>query len=229
MNPSLALPRPAAWRLDLLIAAAAGLLLVAWDASALDLPTTRWFADAQGFPWREHWLTRDALHDGGRRLAWGALALLVLNAWRPWWPGLSRRRALHTLAITLACLLAVPALKQLSLTSCPWDLHEFGGAAHWVSHWAWLQHDGGPGRCFPSGHAVSAFAFFSGYFMLRDEHPRAARIWLAAVALAGAAFGWAQLARGAHYASHTMWSAWLCWTMCAVGTALAERFAPARA
>jgi len=32
----------------------------------------------------------------------------------------------------------------------------------------------------------------------------------------GALYGWAQLARGAHYVSHTLWSAWLCWVVCAL-------------
>jgi membrane-associated PAP2 superfamily phosphatase len=42
------------------------------------------------------------------------------------------------------------------------------------------------------------------------------------VCVAGALFGWAQLARGAHFASHTMWSAWLCWTLCAVAAPLLQ-------
>jgi membrane-associated PAP2 superfamily phosphatase len=27
----------------------------------------------------------------------------------------------------------------------------------------------------------------------------------------GSLFAWAQMARGAHYPSHSLWSAWLCW------------------
>ena len=47
----------------------------------------------------------------------------------------------------------IPLLKARSLTSCPWDLIEFGGKAQYVSHWLRGVTDGGPGRCFPSGHA----------------------------------------------------------------------------
>ena len=32
--------------------------------------------------------------------------------------------------------------------------------------------------------------------------------------LAGLALGLAQQMRGAHFMSHTLWSAWLCWTCC---------------
>ena len=40
--------------------------------------------------------------------------------------------------------------------------------------------------------------------------------WLAAVLVAGSLFGWAQLARGAHYPSHTLWTAWWCWVVCSL-------------
>jgi membrane-associated PAP2 superfamily phosphatase len=51
---------------------------------------------------------------------------------------------------------------------------------------------------------------------LRATSPTAARRWLAGVWLCGIAFGLAQLLRGAHYPSHTMWTAWLCWTLSAL-------------
>lgn len=204
----------ARWRTSDLAALALGLgLLLAWDASGLDLAAARWYGTAQGFPWREHWWTRDVLHGGGRVLAGLVLTALALNVLRPFTPGLDRRERLGWLLVTLTCLVAVPALKRGSLTSCPWDLGEFGGVALYVSHWQAGFADGGAGHCFPSGHAVAAFAFLSGCFVLRDAHPRAARAWLAGVVTAGLLFGWAQWARGAHFPSHTAWSAWACWAI----------------
>ena len=120
----------------------------------------------------------------------------------------------------LFCAVAVPALKRFSPTSCPWELAEFGGAARYLSHWHWRIADGGPGHCFPSGHAVAAFAFFGMYFLWRGHDRRRARAWLLGVLGAGVVFGAAQLVRGAHYPSHTFWSAWICWAICA-GTARA--------
>lgn len=90
-----------------------------------------------------------------------------------------------------------------------------------MSHWHFGLADGGPGHCFPSGHAVAAFAFFAMYFLWRGHDPRLARRWLAGVLAAGAVFGFAQLARGAHYPSHTLWSAWICWTICVAVSAWA--------
>ena len=34
---------------------------------------------------------------------------------------------------------------------------------------------------------------------------------LVAALPAGLLLGWAQQLRGAHYLSHTLWSAWICW------------------
>ena len=203
-----------AWRArDLAWTVALFGLLLAWDASAADLWLERLWSTPRGFPWRDHWLTARVLHDGGRVLAGVVLAALVVNIVRPWTPGVPRGRRIAWVVVTIAGFALMPLLKKTSLTSCPWDLAEFGGVAHWVSHWQWGQVDGGAGHCFPSGHASSAFAFLAGWFVLRDPHPRLARVWLVAVCVLGTLFGWAQMARGAHYASHTMWTAWICWAM----------------
>jgi membrane-associated PAP2 superfamily phosphatase len=154
------------------------LALLAWDASGADLWAARWFGGAQGFAARDSWWAATLLHDGGRVLAWGLLALQV--AWAIW-PGAARpdrpTRAVRVrwLGVMLLCLLLVPAIKRLSRTSCPWDLAVFGGAAQYLSHWRWGQPDGGAGHCFPSGHAVAAFAFLGLYFLWRDFNPARAR------------------------------------------------------
>ena len=105
----------------------------------------------------------------------------------------------------------VPLHKRISLTSCPWSLREFGGVAEYVSHWLPGVADGGPGGCFPSGHAVAAFGFFAVYFLWRGHRPALARAVLAAVLVTGALFALAQLACGVHSLSHVQWSAWLFW------------------
>ena len=112
----------------------------------------------------------------------------------------------------LLALAVVSVTKNLSTTSCPWDLAEFGGVARHVSHWAMGVLDGGGGRCFPAGHASAGFAFAGGYFALRRKAPAAARWWLAGSLLAGLVLGAAQQVRGAHFMSHTLWSGWICWT-----------------
>jgi membrane-associated PAP2 superfamily phosphatase len=186
-------------------------LLGLWELAALDLPVMRLFADGDGFPMRDRWLTRSFLHDGGRALTGLVLALLVWAAWRPGLAGPTRAERLWALAAILLCLLVVPAFKRWSITSCPWSLQEFGGTATYVSHWLRGVADGGPGRCFPSGHAVAAFAFLPQALVWRRHDRRRAVWWLGGIVVLGAVFAGAQTVRGAHYPSHSLWSACLCW------------------
>jgi membrane-associated PAP2 superfamily phosphatase len=186
---------------------------VTWDLAALDLPLARTMGGVDGFPLREAWPLAGLLHEGGRYGAWGFALALCFGVW---WPrgALARLELARRLqlALTPLVLVMVPAvLKALSPTSCPWDLQEFGGAAHFVSHWALGSGgDGGSGHCFPAGHAASGFAFLGGYFAFRDDAPAIARRWLAGALFAGFALGIAQQLRGAHFMSHTLWTAWLC-------------------
>ena len=210
------------WR-DLAIAGVALLLLLLWDLSGLDLAVARLFGSRSGFAARNfEWLSRIG-HDDARWLG-GALVLATLvNAVRPWTAWLTARQRWSWLVLMLAAAAMPALLKQASLTSCPWDLAEFGGAARYVSHWQFGLRDGGAGHCFPSGHASTAFALLSGWFVLRDAYPRAARRLLAAVLAAGLLLGLVQLARGAHYPSHTLWTGWLCWVLNALAAPWVNR------
>jgi membrane-associated PAP2 superfamily phosphatase len=206
-------------RRDLVLALAALVLLLAWDASGADLWVARRWGAPAGFPWRDAWLTRGLLHEGGRLLAGAVLIALGVDALRRPAAGPSRRARAGWLGVVVVSLLSVPLLKRVSATSCPWDLVEFGGHAQWVSHWAFGVLDGGPGHCFPSGHAVAAFAFFGVYFLWRDHDRARARWALAGVWVAGLLLGGAQVVRGAHYPSHVFWSAWVCWGIAAGASA----------
>ena len=192
---------------------------ILWDIGAGDLRMAHWFGDASGFRYRDHWLFSGVLHRGARGVAWALQFALVLAIW---WPvgvlrKLSRRDRVYMFVASMATLLATSGLKQWNTTSCPWELVDFGGTARYVSHWTWGVADGGEGNCFPAGHASAAFCFFSGYFALRKVAPRTASIWLATALLAGAVIGLAQQVRGAHFLSHTLWTAWLGWFVTLAG------------
>jgi membrane-associated PAP2 superfamily phosphatase len=206
--------------------------LFVFDAFGLDLPISRLFGSPTGFAWRDHWLVGGVLHADARWLAWALAIALLVNVWRPapFARGLSRAARAWWIAATLACVVLIPLLKQVSLTSCPWSLAEFGGSAGHVSHWAWGVADGGEGRCFPAGHATAAFCFLPGYFALRASAPRAARAWLLCVLGAGALLGGVQVLRGAHFVSHSLWTGWFCWALTLVSlqalTAFSRRSRP---
>jgi membrane-associated PAP2 superfamily phosphatase len=212
--------QPLGWTLLALAA------LLAWDATGLDLSLARLSGSASGFALRDHWFLVQVMHEGGKAMSWVLVVVLVLAI--RWPMGPLRELVGHEraqLALTaIASVLLVSLVKHGSRTSCPWDLEAFGGVARHVSHWAWGLYDGGPGRCFPAGHASAAFAFVGGYFPLRHRHPAAARAWLLASLAAGLALGLGQQLRGAHFMSHTLWTGWLCWaTGMAIDIAWARR------
>ena len=196
------------------------LAVVGWDASGWDLTLARWYGGADGFalqhdPWLSGWL-----HDGARKVGWVVLLTLTVAAALPErigsgplkrWAVLPRTERLTLVGTIWLCLIVVVLMKGLSRTSCPWDLQAFGGTAEWVSHWAWGFKDGGPGHCFPGGHASTAFAFLPLAWWLRGPAPRAARWVLIGVVGLGFVLGWVQQVRGAHFFSHNLWTAWLCW------------------
>ena len=221
-------PPRSCWRRDAAFTLAGLALLLAWDASGLDRAVAHAVGGgAQGFPWRDAWVTRSLLHDGGRWASALVLTGLVIGLLRRQGGGQGGATASPpvtwaALGMVLLNLLLVPGVKRSSSTSCPWDLAEFGGTARYVSHWDWGLSDGGVGRCFPAGHASAAFCFLPGYFWLRGQAPRAAGFWLAATLLAAFTIGLAQQVRGAHYFSHTLWTGWMCWVVTVVSYWLLE-------
>ncbi|MDO5693975.1 MAG: phosphatase PAP2 family protein [Pseudomonadota bacterium] len=206
-------PRPLTFTSFLGWTAAALALALAWDASALDLPLSRWFGSAQGFALTHDWWLQNVLHTGARQAAWALLLALIVMIWRPMGPlrALPRADRVYLVAGILLAALVVQVLKRVSLTSCPWDLQAFGGTAQYVSHWRWGMADGGGGHCFPAGHASTAFAFLAAFFWLRPWAPRTASVALGLTLLAGLGFGAVQIVRGAHYLSHVLWAGWFCW------------------
>ncbi|HQU50006.1 MAG TPA: phosphatase PAP2 family protein [Casimicrobiaceae bacterium] len=194
------------------LAALAAILL--WDVSGLDLPLARAMGGAEGFPLRDTWILATLLHAGARDIAWLVFVALCLQV--AWPVGVLRQvPSARRVQIVVSAMIAwalVGLMKYRSHTSCPWDLEAFGGVARHLSHWAsWSAADGGPGRCFPAGHATAGFAFVGGYFALRRDLPELAARWLACALAAGALLGVVQQLRGAHFLSHTLWTAWLCW------------------
>jgi len=203
------------------------LLLWMWDASGLDLTLAHWFGGPDGFPLQHHPLLADWLHDRVRQAGWWLLAGLTVAVW---WPvgtlkALQRRERAWMMAAVWLSLLLVVTVKGLSRTSCPWELAEFGGAVPYISHWDWWARDGGSGRCFPAGHASTAFAFLAVAVWWQTVSSKTGRaLWFTVVSV-GLVLGWAQQARGAHYFSHTLWTAWLCWATAVTLHAVSRRVA----
>lgn len=206
-------PSRTLWQISL-----AGLLLtLLWDATGLDLWVMTQLGSPQGFALQHNWWLEVVLHQRARQLAWVVLAGLALMVWRPqgFFKRLPRHQRVEMLLGVLVSLAFISTAKQFSLTSCPWDLQLFGGAAEYRSHWSWGVPDGGPGRCFPGGHASAALAFLAvpiGLLSSQLATDRRIGWWaLTAVLLVGGVLGAAQTLRGAHFPSHNLWTGLMCW------------------
>ncbi len=192
------------------------LLTLVWDADGFDLQVMTWLGGPEGFAWRDHWWLSQVMHNGAKQLA--VLIYLWVLAMAFWpqgiWRQIARGQRLEiAMGITLS-LVVVSTLKRISLTSCPWELQSFGGVAHYVSHWSWGVADGGGGSCFPGGHASSAFAFIAltlpWLTAPEVERQRLGRSLTWLILLSGLVLGLVQTVRGAHYPSHTAWTALIC-------------------
>lgn len=169
-----------------------------------------WIADRlyawEGGRWalRNHWLTNALLHARGHDasvLAWlcAAAALLVAMLRR----SLRWRRPLAYLVASVAASTGVvAALKSFSPRPCPWDLARYGGDGYRPA-----------GHCFPAGHASAGYAWLALYFMLLVVRPAWRWHGLAVGVLLGLLFGVDQQLRGAHFMSHDVVAATICWTV----------------
>lgn len=200
---------------------AVGLYLVVWwDYLRIDAGVMLLIGTPQGFALRHNLWLEAIGHDGARNLALLVLLLMWLAVFRA--PRalavFSRPERLFMALATSLCAVLISALKHHSVVSCPWDQAVFGGSAHWVPHWAWwVTTDGGPGGCFPGGHASSGFAFIAAAWPGLASRAGSRRwrwgVWVLLLALAsGLVLGVVQTLRGAHPPGHTLWTAWLCWT-----------------
>ncbi len=195
-----------------------GLLALAlvWDGIGLDRKLQHVFSSAQSFPWRDFWVLSSVLHDGAKKLSvlLGLVFMLLLLTGRTPFQTFDKRTRYAVLIGALVTAISPSILKHYSSTSCPWHLQEFGGTADYVSHWE-LRPDAGPGQCFPAGHPFIAFAFWPLCMPALLRQPRSPRaVWVGiAIGLAGVFFGLVQMARGAHFLSHVLWSAALAWNL----------------
>lgn len=152
-------------------------------------------------------------------LVWLALLACVAStyAWphrRPSWT--AQRGAMWCAVVGMALgPMIVVALKGLNAYHCPWDLVEFGGGAEFTSGWFVAASD--VGYCFPGGHAASGFCLIALYFLAREiQRPRLARYMLALALLVGASFSLIRMVQGAHFLSHNLWAAAICWAVAAL-------------
>jgi len=203
------------------LAAGAIALTLGLGDGRVDLSIARWFFDdvRRVFPLTNQWLLKTVLHDAARTTSvLAALGLMVLagtsylvRGWRA--IRVHRAELLFVSIAMLAAAATVGALKYFSSHACPWDLTAFGGS---VAYHALLDAQAATpdvAGCFPAAHPLTGYAWLAvGFVLYPMSRRRAWQAWAFAFGL-GTLFGAVQIARGAHFPSHILWSAWVVWSV----------------
>lgn len=174
------------------------------------------FFDAAHGRWvgADSWWINEFLHTGGRwairAIVLAGVGLCIAADWDHRLRPLRRPLAYCVVAMVLSIGL-VGALKTVTNVDCPWDLDVFGGRYPFVPLFVDRAGALPQGYCFPAAHAGSGYALLALYFGLRERSAALARLCLGLGLATGLVFGLAQQARGAHFLSHDVWSAFITW------------------
>lgn len=167
------------------------------------------------FPLRDVWFFDEFMHHTMKALMIGVglapAAALLADALRG--GRLLEARTRRALAVVVGSAVLVPlaisSMKALSIHHCPWSLSRYGGFAPYLRIFDSLPAGVSAGHCFPAGHASSALWLPAlATFWLPERSMKAAVIFVVGL-IPGLALGLAQQARGAHFLTHTLWSAWV--------------------
>lgn len=186
----------------------------------LDWRLANYWYQLEGQQWvlKSAWLSQKVLHDGAHDFAvrlYIIILILYLVSFK------SQRLVKYkaglaylSLSLPLATL-TVSLLKRVVMVDCPWSVIDFGGQ-HVYQSWFYSLWSpiAGAGHCFPSGHASSAYMFFGMYFFSHYYWPTKSLSVLILVVTMGLIFGFDQQLRGAHFISHDLTSALICWLVC---------------
>lgn len=198
-------------------------LLILWIGNATNIDVT--LADlafdkaTRTFPMQHAWLAEQFNHVILKTALSALAALIVMLALRDWvrpckgWT-ISRRLGIRVVAMSAVLVpSSISLLKQLSSSHCPWDLQRYGGPEPYIRLLEWMPAGIHPGHCMPGGHASSALWLVS-IASFWWPHSRRKGIAVALGMLVfGIMVGWMQQLRGAHFLTHTLWSAWIACAM----------------
>ncbi|QBQ39503.1 phosphatase PAP2 family protein [Pseudoduganella plicata] len=194
-------------------------LLILWIGSNTDidlaLADAAYDAATHSFPMQHAWIAEQFNHVMLKTVLslLGATAVLLTlwDAWRPCrsWTA-SRRTGMRVVAMSAVLVPSVIGLmKHASVSHCPWDLQRYGGTQPYVRLLEWMPAGIEAGHCMPAGHASSALWLISIAAFWWPQRRRTAIFVAGTMLMLGLAVGWLQQLRGAHFLTHTLWSAWV--------------------
>lgn len=163
--------------------------------------------------WKNHWLTEQFFHKGGRNLSIGLAILctifLIVAHYKKNYAH-CRKPLLYIVLAVIGSSLIVSLFKASLSVSCPWEFARYGGTLryHTVIEQIFLRDGSG---CFPAGQASAGYSWIALYFL--GFYYQSSWRWagLAFAVTTGIILGGAQQIRGAHFMSHDLWTLGLCW------------------
>lgn len=199
-----------------------GLALALFEPAALDQKLSAMFYDStlREFPLRHDWFLEVVMHHWAKYLmVMIAVAMLggfvlsfCIESLKP-----------HRLALLFVFLamvfgtLGVSGIKAMSNKHCPWDLEIYGGFAPYIPLLGAPVQGIKAGQCFPAGHASGGFSLMAFYFVgMHYGRRRLAHAALAGGFACGFILGFGRIMQGAHFLSHILWAALVCWIVAAV-------------
>lgn len=185
--------------------------------SHLDLRMADWMYNApeQTFPWKDSWFAAVFMHKWVKYFFIGIglamINLMIVDYWKSFGllTGDVRRKTAVVVMSFIAVPLVVSLIKSQSIHHCPWDIQRYGGLAPYLRLFDSLPDEVKAGHCFPGGHASSGLWLAAFAVFCLPNRPRMAFVMFAIGLFPGLALGWVQQLRGAHFLSHTLWSAWV--------------------
>lgn len=189
--------------------------LILFENTFLDIAIADLWYQSEGGSWalRKNWFSYEIMHHWGKRMI-VSIGLILALLYAASWKVKSLRHWRWSLAFSIVVMVLLPAfiatLKHLSHAPCPWDLSLFGGNLPY-SHTFDYSPATKAGHCFPAGHSSGGFALLGLYFAFSPFVRKYRYLLLLPGMVIGIAFGLAQQLRGAHFLSHDLWSAAICW------------------
>ncbi|MDQ9169609.1 phosphatase PAP2 family protein [Oxalobacteraceae bacterium R-40] len=174
-----------------------------FDAALRDFPAKdTWFASVFMHRWVKYFFI-------ALGLVLTALLLTELARTQKRLTADQRRKLLVVVLAFFTVPLLISLLKSQSMHHCPWDLERYGGFAPYLRLFDDLPKGIKAGHCFPAGHASSALWVAALAVFWLPRRPLAALTVFALGLAPGLILGWVQQMRGAHFLTHTLWSAWI--------------------
>jgi membrane-associated PAP2 superfamily phosphatase len=184
--------------------------------AGFDQVLASWLYQLQGGQWqlKQHWLTERLLHQAVRQLN-QLVVLILLLYWLSQVIAGKRSGTQYALGLLLLNLAlsftSIAVLKKLIPMECPWDLQQFGGNLPFIGLFSERPASMVPNQCFPAGHASIGYSWLAIYYFLLVARPSIAKLGLWCSVGLGLLLGFTQQLRGAHFISHDIATAAICW------------------